>query len=156
MGGPKPQQLPYQQNNVVEYKAPPDTPDMQALRSYQPNTDLLAPALKYQLGNANNEVDQQFDTPYSGFTDPYAKARMKAILKGQNLDSYNRNLAQGQYDVNQQQLQKLQSSATLSRPEAFTTQSYGYGTQMPQSNGMGAAALSGGAALAGTIITVAA
>jgi len=132
----------------------PDTPDIQAFRGWQPQTD---PGLSYQYANARNRLNQSFDNPLGGYATPAMRDAMLRTGNRQLNQDESQAFRQGAYDVNQQKAGQLGSLAALTRGQKTSGTSSGTGnmsgtgttTQSGISWGeiLGAAAQVGGAAL---------
>ncbi len=134
-----------------------DTPDIQAYRQWQPQTD---PGLSYQYANARNRLNDSFDNPLGG----YATAGMRDAIQRSGNRQLNQDESQafrsGAYDVNQQKAGQLGNLAGLTRGVNTTGTSSGTGTMSGSGTGtttqsgiswgeiLGAAAQVGGGALA--------
>jgi hypothetical protein len=127
-----------QSYNTASSTSVPDTPDIQAYRAWQPQTD---PGLSYQYANARNRLNQSFDNPLGG----YQTAAMTDAIKRSGNRQLNQDEAQafrsGAYDVNQQKAGQLGNLASLTRGQNSTASGTGtsnmQGTTTQSESGLG-------------------
>jgi len=103
----------------------PDSPDIQAYRGWQPQTD---PGLSYQYANARNRLNQSFDNPLGGYATPAMRDAMLRSGNRQLDQDESQAFRQGSYDVNQQKAGQLGTLAALTRGTNTTGTSSGTGT----------------------------
>lgn len=119
------QQQSFNNANTYSQIAPQDTADVQAFRSWNPQTD---PGLAAQYGNAKNQLTSSFNNPLGG----YATAGMQDAQKRTGLRQLNQDEAQafrgGAYDQNQQKAGQLGSLAALTSPRIVQSGSSGTGS----------------------------
>ena len=102
-----------------------DTPDIQAYRGWQPQTD---PGLASQYGNARNQLTSSFNNPLGGYgTAQTRDAQMRTGLRNLHQDEAQA-FRSGTYDVNQQRGGQLGSLAALTRGTLSSGSSSGTGT----------------------------
>lgn len=102
-----------------------DTPDIQAYRAWQPQTD---PGLSYQYANARNRLNQSFDNPLGGYATPAMRDAMQRSGNRQLNQDESQAFRQGTYDVNAQKGAQLGSLAGLTRGTTSTGTSSGTGS----------------------------
>ncbi len=102
----------------------PDTPDIQAFRGWQPQTD---PGLSYQYANARNRLNQSFDNPLGGYATPAMRDAMQRTGNRQLNQDESQAFRAGAYDVNQQKAGQLGALAGLTRGTNTTGTSSGTG-----------------------------
>ncbi len=134
----------------------PDTPDIQAYRQWQPQTD---PGLSYQYANARNRLNQSFDNPLGGYATPAMRDAIQRSGNRQLNQDESQAFRAGAYDVNQQKAGQLGNLAQLTRGQKNVSSGTGTsnmtGTSTQTQSGiswgeiLGAAAQIGGAALTG-------
>ncbi len=111
--------------NTASSTSVPDTPDIQAYRGWQPQTD---PGLSYQYANARNRLNQSFDNPLGGYATPAMRDAMQRSGNRQLDQDESQSFRAGAYDVNQQKAGQLGNLASLTRGQNTTGTSSGTGT----------------------------
>ncbi len=136
----------------------PDTPDIQAYRAWQPQTD---PGLSYQYANARNRLNDSFNNPLGGYATPGMVDAQKRTANRQLNQDESQAFRAGSYDVNQQKAGQLGNLASLTRGVNTTGTSSGTGSMTGSGTGtttqsgiswgeiLGAGAQVGSAALTG-------
>ncbi len=111
--------------NTASSTSVPDTPDIQAYRAWQPQTD---PGLSYQYANARNRLNQSFDNPLGGYATPAMRDAIQRSGNRQLNQDESQAFRAGAYDVNQQKAGQLGTLAGLTRGTNSTGTSSGTGT----------------------------
>ena len=88
----------------------PDTPDIQAFRGWQPQTD---PSIPYGAASAHNRLSQSFDNPLGGYATPAMRDAMMRTGHRQIDQDASQAFRQSAYDVNQQKAGQLGTLAAL-------------------------------------------
>ncbi len=129
----------------------PDTPDIQAFRGWQPQTD---PSIPYGAASAHNRLDQSFNNPLGGFATAAMQDAMKRTGHRQIDQDASQAFRQSAYDVNQQKAGQLGSLAALTRGQKTSGTSSGtgsmQGTGTTTQSGISWGEILGAAAQAGT------
>lgn len=104
--------------NQFGYMTPTDTPDIQAMREWQPQVD---PGISYSFGRARQALKNQFANPLGA--DAPAAVRDAAIYAGEgDIAQQEAQAYRGAYnDQNQQEYQKRAFLSQLTRPELVGT-----------------------------------
>lgn len=110
--------------NTAQYgwQQSPDSPDIEAYRSYKPQAD---PGIGYQYANQRNKLNSSFIDPLGGYSTPQMRdAQKRTGLRELGQDEAQAHRA-GAYDVNQQRMGQLGSLAALTAPRLTQTGSSG-------------------------------
>jgi hypothetical protein len=143
----------YHETQTYTNIAPPDTPDIQALRGFNVNDDLLEPTLNAQFAHAQTNLENEYDSPYSGINNPYASARLKDLGRMNLMAQKGSALAQGAFNRQQLELAKQEALARLTAPQLVQTGKSGTapGQSILGSLIQGAGSVAGGFAAAGML-----
>ena len=116
--------------NTYGWQTPPDTPDIERLRSHQFQID---PTIGARIGGSIRRMQQSFNSPLGGYFTPGMRA---AIERGQERELMQEGGAQtraGMYDVNNQNYARNLAVAGMTAPRL--TQTGASGTSSGTSSG---------------------
>lgn len=128
---------PYQSTSTFAWQAPPDSPDIKALRDLPSENQFLEPVLQAQFDRNKQKVQNRLESSYNQNI-PQAVRENTAIQANTELaNDYGTALAQGAYNDRQVEMQKKLAIAGLTRPQLVQTGSSGYNSQVVQNQGGG-------------------
>jgi hypothetical protein len=142
---PAPVQTPFDQTSEVI-----NTPDIDAYRGYQPNTDILQAAVNAQFRRAQRQNEDQFGA-YSGISSQVARNRLQSMAADDLNSSRGLALAEGNTQAQRLKMAQLESLANLTAKR----HDYGYNSQIPSQQPGLLGSIVGGAASAGTAALIA-
>lgn len=151
-GGNKATSLPFSTTRQYGWETPPETEYSKQLAAYEPDSN-LSPDEDYEFAQREQQLNEGYDSPYAGFTNPVARERQKELAMNKLYSDRGVRQAQAKYNANILKLGQLQTLAELNKPQLMETSNYGYGSAPNQSNGVGAAAISGGSMIGAAAIT---
>ncbi len=102
----------------------PDTPDIQAYRQWQPQTD---PTIPYAAASAHERLHSSFDNPLGGYATPAMRDAIQRSGDRQIDQNASQAFRTSAYDVNQQKAGQLGNLASLTRGVNTTGTSIGTG-----------------------------
>lgn len=111
-------------NNTASYdwKQTPDSPDIEAYRSYRPQVD---PTIAHGAAAARNRFNASFINPLGGFSTPQRDEAIRRAGNRQIDQDASQAFRAGAYDVNQQRGGQLAGLAALTAPRLVQTGSSG-------------------------------
>ena len=157
MGKKKPQQLPYEQNTQYQEWKPSETQDTAALRAMSPMPESLAPALQSQYDRAQELSSQRWNSAYGSNMPDFTRRAMQGQEQRGLMADYGSAMGQAAFDANNANYARRMQLAQMTLGRPLQSRSYGYQSQMPQSNGIlnsiigGAAQIGSAAIMAGSI-----
>ena len=149
---PKVVQTPYSQTNTFTEWRPTETPDLQALRNFQDQNELLAPALRSQYDRQVQRGENEINSAYNARIAPEARLAMLGNLRRNASADLGANLAQGAYNNKQLELQRRMAIAEMTLGRPLQTGSSGYNSQAFQGQSPLSAVIGGAASIASKFI----
>jgi len=154
MGKKKPVQLPFEQNVEYQEWKPSETPDTQALRSMSAMPETLAPVLQAQYDRAQERSAQSWGSAYGANIPDVTRRAMQGQERRGMMADYGAQMGQAAFDANNANFQRRLALAEMTLGRPLQSKSSGFNSQIPQSSGLGAAALQGAASVGGTALLV--
>lgn len=139
----------FSQANTFGWETPPDTADVQALRSHQFQVD---PTIGHRVGGAIRRMQDSFQSPLGGYTTPQMRDAIQRTQERELLQEGGAQFRAGQYDVNNQQFGQKAAVAGMTAPRMVQKTSSGTSsgkatTSEPWYNGLVQGGASMGSAL---------
>jgi|SRR5262245_34744822 len=147
---------PFEQNtyNTTETEAI-DTPDIQAFRAFAPDTKMLGEVTAKRFGDRRREIRDTYGA-YTGIPSQVARNAIRDEALDEVDEAEGLALAEGNAQVQALKMAQLEALARMTGRTRTTStgRNAGYNTSViqPQSSGLGAAAIGGGATVAASVI----
>jgi hypothetical protein len=137
--------------NNAQYTLADSTPELQRLEQWKPDSTLFNAGVQSGFDRNRRDITESYNSPYSGISNPYTKARMQTLsiqdAEGQRAS------ALGDQDAAYQKmgLEPLLASAQLRQGDRLKTKEWGIqpGQNQP---GFGSQLLQGGLSILGGLL----